>query len=167
VLQQRAAEMRSRLAVAQAAPFLRQPEQVAERLAQRVDTVGMRLDHAVRQRVQEERQRAEQAVSRLRLLRERRVRQVEARVVLDERRLTQAGRLQVERLRARLTGLERQMGSLSPLAVLDRGYSLTRTAEGRLVRSVAEAAPGVKLVTQVKDGRIESVVGGSSGNPAG
>ncbi len=157
-LQQRAAELRSRLAAARTSPCLRQPEHVTERLAQRVDTLGMRLDHAVRQRVQAERQRAEQAFSRLRLLRERKVRQVEARVVLDERRLTQACRLQADRLRTRVAGLERQMVLLSPLAVLERGYSLTRTADGRLVRSVADVAAGAALATQVKDGVIGSVV---------
>ena len=157
-LQQRAAELRSRLAAARSAPLMQQPEQVVERLAQRVDTLDMRQDHAVRQRVQVAGQRAEQAFSRLRLLRERKVRQVEARVVLDERRLAQACLLQAERLRTRVTGLERQMVLLSPLAVLDRGYSLTRTGEGVLVRSVADTKPGDRLATQVKDGMIESVV---------
>lgn len=157
-LQQRAAGLRSRLALALSSPSLRQPKQATERLAQRVDTLGMRLDHAARQHEQEVRQRAEQAFSRLLLLRERRVRQVEARVVLDARRLAQACQAQVDRLRTRVTGLERQAGLLSPLSVLDRGYSLTRTAEGVLVRSVLDAPQGAALVTQVKDGSIESVV---------
>ena len=157
-LQQRSTGLRSRLAEVKAAGFLKQPEQFAERLAQRVDTVGMRLDHAVRQHVQEERQRAEQLFSRLSLLRERQARQVEARVVLDERRLAQACRLNVERLRTRVTTLERQMVLLNPLAVLERGYSLTRTDGGLLVRSVNDAATGTELVTRVKDGLIKSVV---------
>ena len=158
VLQQRAAGLRSRLAEVKAAGFLKQPEQFTERLAQRVDTVGMRLDHAVRQRVQEERQRAEQMFSRLSIIRERQARQIEARVVLGERRIELACRLNVERLRTRVTALERQLALLSPLAVLDRGYSLTRTDGGVLVRSVSAAAPGTGLVTRVKDGVIKSVV---------
>ena len=157
-LQRQAAALRNRLAAVQAAGFLRQPGQLPERLAQQVDTLAMRLGHAVRQRVQVERQRAQQAVNRLFMLRERQARQVEARVVLDERRLAQAGRLRLERLKTRVTGLERQLGLLSPLAVLDRGYSLTRTAEGRLVRCVNDVAAGAGLVTQVKDGAIRSVV---------
>ena len=165
-LQQRVAELRSRLAAAQSAPFLRQPEQVAERLAQRVDTLGMRLDHALRHGLQVQRHRAEQTFNRLSLLREQQARQVEARVVLDDRRLTLACQLQVERLRTRVTGLERQMVMLSPLAVLERGYSLTRTADGRLVRSVTAVAAGAALVTQVKDGVIASVVVGEhAGSP--
>jgi exodeoxyribonuclease VII large subunit len=42
--------------------------------------------------------------------------------------------------------------------VIERGYAITRTADGRLVRSIADAPAGVELVTQVRDGRIRSVV---------
>ena len=157
-LQQRAAELRSRLTAAQASSFLRQPLQMAERLAQRVDTLGMRLEHAARQQVQEQRQRAGEAFRHLDVLRERRVRQVEARLVLDERRLAQACRMHVERSRTRVLSVERQLALLNPLSVLERGYSLTRAADGALVRAVADAAPGTTLVTQVKDGQIWSVV---------
>jgi exodeoxyribonuclease VII large subunit len=166
-LQQRAAELRSRLAAVRASSALRRPRQMTERLSQQVDTLGLRLEHAVAQRVQEERQRAAQVIGRLDMLRERRVRQVEARLVLDERRLSQACRLQVERARTRVAAVERQLALLSPLSVLERGYSLTRTAEGVLVRSVADAAPGTALVTQVKDGMIRSEVmeGEHAGSP--
>ena len=152
-----AAELRSRLAAAQASAFLRQPERMAERAAQRLDALDMRLTHASGQRVLAERQRAAQTFARLDLLRERRVRQVESRLALDGRRLTQACRLLSERARARTATLERQLSLLNPLAVLERGYSVTRTAEGALVRSVADVSPGAGLVTQVKDGEIESV----------
>jgi len=169
VLQQRTSGLRGRLAAVQAAGFLKQPEQMAERLAQRVDTLGMRLDHVLRQHVQAERQRAEQAINGLFLLRERQVRQVASRVALDERRLDQACRLRIERLRTHVAALARQADLLSPLAVLERGYSLTRTEGGRLVRSVNDAASGTGLVTRVKDGMIRSVVTadepiGKSGN---
>ena len=50
------------------------------------------------------------------------------------------------------------MELLNPLAVLERGYSLTRTDGGLLVRSVNDAATGTELVTRVKDGLIKSVV---------
>ena len=56
-LQQRVAELRSRLAEVRSAPFLKEPSRLTERLAQRVDTLEMRMDHAARQRIQEERQR--------------------------------------------------------------------------------------------------------------
>jgi len=157
-LDQRMMTLDNRLQRAKASGFMRQPGQIAEGASQRVDTLGMRLDHVMRQHVQGACQRAAEAFSRLFLQRERRMRQVEARLDLDQRRLVQACHLNAERLGTRVAALERQLGLLSPLAVLERGYSLTRTAEGRLVRSVAQVPQGSVLVTQVRDGKIESVV---------
>ena len=67
------------------------------------------------------------------------------------------GRHRLERLDGRLHGgltrtlagaqhrvgsLVGRLDSLSPLAVLGRGYSLTRTATGEIVRDVTQVAPG-------------------------
>jgi exonuclease VII large subunit len=41
---------------------------------------------------------------------------------------------------------------------LERGYSVTRDAEGSVVRSVAAVASGDSLVTQLADGALTSVV---------
>ena len=63
--------------------------------------------------------------------------------------------LQQERLRGHLLRLQ----SLSPLATLERGYSITRKlATGEIVRSVAQVATGDRIETQVSDGKFESVV---------
>ena len=45
---------------------------------------------------------------------------------------------------------------LGPQATLGRGYSITRTAKGELVRSVAQAPPKTTLITRVADGEIRS-----------
>jgi len=157
-LRQRTAELGSRLAAARASAFLRQPEKTVEGLAQRVDTVSLRLEHAARVALNDRRGLAEAAAGRLDVLRERRLRQVEARLALDAQRLRQATALGVERKRTRAQTVERQLALLNPLAVLARGYSLTRAADGRLVRAVADAVPGTTVVTQIRDGRFESVV---------
>jgi exodeoxyribonuclease VII large subunit len=44
--------------------------------------------------------------------------------------------------RHRLSTLVGRLDSLSPLAVLGRGYSLTRRATGEVVRDAAHLAPG-------------------------
>jgi exodeoxyribonuclease VII large subunit len=157
-LRQRAADLRARLAAARASRFLRQPRQIAEHFAQQVDTFAMRLGHAVRQRVQADRRRTERAAGRQLVVRERQMRQVENRLALAARRLASACRLTLERRRVQVAGLERQVALLSPLAVLERGYSLTRDAEGRLVRSVNAVARGAVLATRVRDGVVRSVV---------
>ncbi len=48
--------------------------------------------------------------------------------------------------------------ALDPRRVLERGYSLTRRADGTLVRSAAGAEPGEVLTTELSDGRIRSRV---------
>jgi exodeoxyribonuclease VII large subunit len=62
-----------------------------------------------------------------------------------------------------VAGYERRRAAveaLSPLKVLDRGYSLTRV-EGRLLKSAAQAKVGAALETETADGvvasRVESV----------
>lgn len=45
-----------------------------------------------------------------------------------------------------------------PALVLARGWSVTRTASGTLVRSVAEVAPGDRIVTTVASGEVHSEV---------
>lgn len=157
-LRQRAAMLEGRLAAARASRFLRQPQQITERFAQQIDTLAMRLNHATRQRVQMERNRTERAAGRLSMVRERQARQLETRLDLNARRLDMACRQRLERLRTQVAGMERQLALLSPLAVLERGYSLTRSADGRLVRSMMDITAGDVLATQVKDGVISSRV---------
>lgn len=51
-----------------------------------------------------------------------------------------------------------QLKALNPMAVLDRGYSLTSDERGRFVRSVGDIRAGQRLVTMVAKGRFESEV---------
>ncbi|MCX5688939.1 MAG: exodeoxyribonuclease VII large subunit, partial [Planctomycetota bacterium] len=60
----------------------------------------------------------------------------------------------------------RELAAVSPLRVLERGYSVTTDASGRLIRSNKDALPGTLLTTQVSDGRIESRVEGAPMVPA-
>jgi len=59
-----------------------------------------------------------------------------------------------------LSTLDARLHSLSPLAVLDRGYALVLDTDGVLIRSAAQVAAGDKLVTRLADGafisRVES-----------
>jgi exodeoxyribonuclease VII large subunit len=52
-----------------------------------------------------------------------------------------------------------RLESLSPLAVLGRGYSLTkRTADGQIVRSATELVAGQQISTRFAHGRATSRV---------
>jgi exodeoxyribonuclease VII large subunit len=54
--------------------------------------------------------------------------------------------------------------SLSPLAVLDRGYALVLNAQGTLVRSIAQLASGDKVTTRLADGAFSSRVESATSN---
>ena len=61
--------------------------------------------------------------------------------------------------RARLAGAMGRLQSLSPLAVLDRGYSITRTLPARaVVRSAEQAPPGTCLEITVHRGNLRARV---------
>lgn len=75
-----------------------------------------------------------------------------------------------ERARRALQAVSGRLESLSPLAVLARGYSITtRAADGSLVRDAATVCPGELLHTRLAQGSIASrVVGdGESGQAVG
>ncbi len=60
--------------------------------------------------------------------------------------------------RHRLQRLAARLHALSPLATLQRGYSITTDEQGRIVRSIGALAAGQKIEVRVEDGRIEAAV---------
>jgi exodeoxyribonuclease VII large subunit len=70
-----------------------------------------------------------------------------------------AMRSRLERAGRQLDAAGAQLESLSPLAVLGRGYSLTqRTADGRWIRDAAELAVGQQITTRFARGEAASRV---------
>jgi len=65
---------------------------------------------------------------------------------------------------ARLSALNARLHTLSPLAVLDRGYALVLDASGGLVRSTAQVAPGDQVTTRLADGSFTSRVQSATPN---
>lgn len=74
-----------------------------------------------------------------------------------EQLTTLVGR-RLESARQQLRADSGRLDALSPLNVLNRGYSLTHTEDGRLVRDTATLSVGDALITRVASGRIRSVV---------
>jgi len=61
-----------------------------------------------------------------------------------------------------LSSLHARLHSLSPLAVLDRGYALVLSADGAVVRSTTQVKPGDPVVTRLADGSFTSRVESAS-----
>ena len=64
----------------------------------------------------------------------------------------------VHRCQAHLAELRATLVSLDPTAVLQRGYSITTTADGAVLRDASNARPGELLKTKLAKGEIESEV---------
>ncbi|MSZ36425.1 MAG: hypothetical protein F2604_00530, partial [Actinobacteria bacterium] len=58
----------------------------------------------------------------------------------------------------RTDNLEVRIRLLDPKNVLARGWSITRTADGRVIRSTADVSVDEKITTVVADGSISSTV---------
>jgi len=73
-------------------------------------------------------------------------------------RLERAARQRLERHQRELAAVAARLESLSPLNILQRGYSLTRTVEGKVVREAESVLPGDRIVTRLAAGEIISIV---------
>jgi len=65
---------------------------------------------------------------------------------------------QLERPRRDLERLGAQLDALSPLRVLERGYSVARDQDGRVLRRRADFAPGQPFNLRVSDGQVAARV---------
>lgn len=103
---------------------------------QRVDEAALRLTHELKNSVSVQRQRLPGLQQTMR------------------HRLESA----VAERKQNLRRLDVQLRALSPLAVLDRGYSLTETAGGTVVRDISMLAEGDLLKTRFAKGTVLSEV---------
>jgi len=122
-------------------------------------TLRNRMAEAAERRLRNARQRLEQFESRPAFRRPlQRVHDLEQRLDDFAARLTRATRLRLAQAAQKLGEVSARLETLSPLQVLARGYSLTHTADGRLVRDPDDLRPGDVLVTRVAGGTIRSLV---------
>jgi exodeoxyribonuclease VII large subunit len=83
-----------------------------------------------------------------------------AATVLDgaERRLSSGGSRLARAESRRLDASAARLRALDPARVLERGYTITRDGDGRVVKRVAPLSTGDRLVTEFADGDARSVV---------
>jgi exodeoxyribonuclease VII large subunit len=137
-------------------------ETIAARLAQRaqrVDEARVRLDRAVRKRLEEARHecvRASSGVLRydmLRLLGWKRAR-------TDEHtgRMEAEFRRYVAERRSLLSHVQAVLGERNPLVILNRGYSITRDASGRILRDANQVALENQIWVRLARGELGATV---------
>lgn len=135
---------------------LKSPDRILREFRQRLNEGGFRLNTAMKQRFSKDRERLfwlrrtlDGALPRLGLTEHR------SRLESMNTRLDQAMGGSLRDRRTRVTDLAAHLESLSPRAVLDRGYSITREADtGRVVMAGDEVAPEDRLEIILSKGRL-------------
>lgn len=135
-LQAQVRDIRQRCAAAAGSHVFREPGYLAQRRREQLTQYRLRARHSL-QNIWRTRQ---QAVDELNL-----------RLQQNARALRQARGQQVERLAA-------QLRAINPLAVLDRGYSITMRPDGRVLKSGAGLRAGDRLMTRFARDAVESEV---------
>jgi len=149
-LRYRLSESRRRLAGC----ALRHPAELVRQLQQQLDDLGHRLTQAAGVTVA----RCRSRVAENKLLTPRDfIRGQRQRLDTQADRLTASTLQYWQTARQRLQALAGKLGLLSPNSTLARGYSITRLANGRVVRTLHQVPPGTSIRTLVTDGEFESV----------
>ena len=119
-----------------------------------------RVGLAAKARHEVDRHRREVAGCRQRLVALQEIAVVRARDDLESRslRLTPMAGAHLERAATALAGRRQLLAAYDPARLLERGWSLTTDANGRVLRSIDQVAVGAMITTRLADGTITSTV---------
>lgn len=140
--------------------FFREPGQILEVPAQRLDDLTQRLFRGLDQWVMVQRQKLRAEIQRLFLASP----QKEI-INLEEKRQRLHHMLMLEMKsllnleKKRFEGVINNLNALSPLAILDRGYSITTSSQtGRAVKSSGEVNEGDQVQVRLAKGKLDCTV---------
>jgi exodeoxyribonuclease VII large subunit len=129
------------------------------RLGQRLDEATLRLDAALTAQLRLRQNRiAALAAAVLHHDARRKIAHTREHLADYRARLNRALERLIESSASKLGALDARLHSLSPLAVLDRGYALVLSPDGALIRSTAQIAAGDRVTTRLADGTFSSRV---------
>ena len=123
-----------------------------------LETLGGRLASALRGRGEFFAQRLDQLSDSLGAALTLAQARAERRLAGLSPRLGPALALALQRATARFEKAEAKLAAYSPYGVLERGYSLTTSADGAVVRDAATLKSGDRIVTRFASGTVASVV---------
>ncbi|MDQ3618043.1 MAG: exodeoxyribonuclease VII large subunit [Pseudomonadota bacterium] len=131
------------------------PQARLEALRRRQQDALRRLSTAWRQRVDRDRAWLRHADAVLRATHpQRRISRLRERLAAMAIRPQAAIARRLGNEALRLRGLARSLEAISPLATVTRGYAILQHEDGRIVRSVLDAAPGDRLDARLSDGEL-------------
>ncbi|MDC9818814.1 exodeoxyribonuclease VII large subunit [Pectobacterium polonicum] len=126
-----------------------------------------RLDDAIQQQLRQTSRRSERLQQRLMQ------QQPQTRIHRAQQRLQQLSYQMQSAVERQLNQNKQKLGiacsrleGVSPLATLARGYNVTTAPDGKVLKNVAQIAPGETLKTRLQDGWVESQVTTLIQNPS-
>jgi len=86
----------------------------------------------------------------------KKLQQYQQQMLQHEQTLTREARLIIEQKQQHLKATARMLESVSPLATLGRGYSITRDDNGNIIRKASQTQKGQIIETRLAEGSIRS-----------
>lgn len=130
-----------------------------EELKRYLDTMENRLEHSLKSRVDNLKERLTRLKSHPIFQRPEEVFLKSWQQVDDlERRLHQSMKNQVNLTREKTMSYIKQLESLSPLNVLKRGYSVSEKFDGQVLKSIDDVEPGEKIKVRLSDGELKATI---------
>lgn len=135
------------------------PRNQLNQQTQRLDELSLSLQQAMNNRLHNQ----ERVINNLlpRLMQnspERKLTHAKHRLAELKNRLEQHMRQQLNSGSNNLALQASRLESVSPLNVLSRGYSITKSEQGKVVKSVSDTEKGAVLITELSDGQLRSRV---------
>ncbi|WP_318456067.1 exodeoxyribonuclease VII large subunit [Photobacterium leiognathi] len=126
---------------------------------QHLDEISQRLTQAMARKLQKHQQHVEHNNYKLSLYSPASlVRNAQRNLERSEQRLYDALDRKLLNARHKLAVAAEKLETVSPLATLARGYSITRNGQGDVIRKASQVNAGDTLITTVTDGEIHSSV---------
>ena len=131
------------------------------RLSQRLDDLGFRMESSVNGLVRAgQREVTELAADVLHHEPRQMLARMREGLGVGHTRLERSLERTLRRWSARLDALDGRLRSLSPLAVIERGYALVSSGDGAVIGRIHQLAPGEQIRTRLSDGEFRSTVDG-------
>ncbi|EGQ9817646.1 exodeoxyribonuclease VII large subunit [Vibrio parahaemolyticus] len=135
------------------------PSYQLQRQSQQLDELDMRLRRAMQRFIDTRQQAVERKHHRLQLNSPvKHLAQQKSRLERVEHKLLDAMDRKLLTMRHQLAIAAEKLDTVSPLATLKRGYSITQTEQGKVVTSTDDVKTGDLLVTRLANGEIHSTV---------
>ncbi len=155
--------LKSRLLQAANHRVFSEPAHALEAYIQRVDVNAMAMDNLLTHTLHARREQLSRLASAIAVMRAKRIPEIENRIASLQTRMEHSLELSVKNKKAALSSSLKQLNALSPLSVLNRGYSITMLPDGRALRSADDALPGTELTTLLADNqKVISTVDGNT-----